>query len=335
LKSYKTAWTLLHKLRRALLLGLRLGRRPQVIATCTPKPNALTIELLKGSLMQSGKVVITRGSSRENAANLPESYSQTILSPYEGTRLGRQEIEGELLEDVPGALWNYDMLDDCRIDRTPEDLARVVVAIDPAVSAGEDSNETGLIVVAQGADGHGYLLADGSGKYSPHGWAEQAKWLKGQYRADCYVCEVNNGGDLVESTLRTVDANGKVVKVHASHGKLTRAEPVSALYEQRKMHHVDPHGEMFKILEDQMTTFVAGVAAPREDLNRRGWTSPDRMDALVWACHELFLKDAVPDYSMFTSAVNVFAVFLRRIFASRGNGDMGLPDAWRRVLGES
>jgi phage terminase large subunit-like protein len=105
-----------------------LGERPQVIATCTPRPNALTIELLKGGLVESGKAVITRGSSHENRANLPESYSQTILSPYEGTRLGRQEIEGELLEDVPGALWNYGMLDDCRIERAPDDLVRVVVA---------------------------------------------------------------------------------------------------------------------------------------------------------------------------------------------------------------
>lgn len=142
-------------LAKNLLFGRRPGKHPQVIATCTPKPNALTIELLKGELAQRGKVVVTGGSSRENAKNLPETYSQTILSPYEGTRLWRQEIEGELLEDVPGALWNCDKLDNCRVERAPEDLMRVVVGIDPAVSATEKSNETGLIVVAQGRDGHG------------------------------------------------------------------------------------------------------------------------------------------------------------------------------------
>jgi phage terminase large subunit-like protein len=292
---------------RNLLLGLRLGKRPQVIATRTPRPNSLTIELLKGRLVEQGKAVITRGSSHENRANLPASYSQTILSPYEGTRLGRQEIEGELLEDVPGALWTYGLLDDCRIERAPDDLASVVVAIDPAMSTGEDSNETGLIVVAKGADGHGYVLADGSGKYSPHGWAERAKWLKTQCHADRYVCEVNNGGDLVEGTLRIIDPYAKVIKVHASRGKLTRAEPVAALYEQRKVHHVDPHGDAFRILVDQMATFVPGVPAPREDLTKRGWTSPDRMDALVWGCYELFLKDgSYVDYSMFTRQLQVF-----------------------------
>jgi phage terminase large subunit-like protein len=285
---------------RNLLLGLRLGKRPQVIATCTPKPNAVTIELLKGGLVESGQAVVTRGSSHENAANLPPSYSRTILSPYEGTRLGRQEIEGELLEDVPGALWTYDLLDDCRIERAPEDLVRVVLAIDPAVSVGEGSNETGLVVVAQGGDRHGYVLSDGSGKYSPAGWAERAKWLKSQYHADA------NGGDLVEATLRTVDPHAKVIKVHASRGKLTRAEPVAAMYEQRKLHHVDPHGDAFRILEDQMTSYVPGMPAPRDDFTKRGWSSPDRMDALVWGCHELFLREnQCADYSMFTSALRV------------------------------
>jgi len=139
-------------------------------------------------------------------------------------------------------------------------------------------------------------LADNSGKYSPNQWAERAKWLKHTHHADCYVCETNQGGDLVAATLHTVDPNGKVIKVHASHGKMTRGEPGAALYEQRKMHHCDPHGDVFRILETQMCEFVPGATR-----------SPGRMDALVWACHELFLKDDVPDYSMFTSAVDVFA----------------------------
>ena len=120
------------------------------------------------------------------------------------------------------------------------------------------------------------MLADGSGRYSPAGWAERAKWLKAQYRADCYVCEVNNGGDLVEATLRTVDRFGKIVKVHASHGKMMRSEPVAALYEQRKMHHVDPHADSFRVLDSQMCEFVPGMSASREDVGRRGWTSPPR-----------------------------------------------------------
>jgi phage terminase large subunit-like protein len=188
------------------------------------------------------------------------------------------------------------LLDDCRSERAPDDLVRVVVAIDPAVSAGEESNETGLIVVARGRDEHGYVLADGSGKYSPAGWAERARWLKAKYHADCYVCEVNNGGDLVEATLLTLDRNARVVKVHASHGKLTRAEPVAALYEQRKMHHVDPHSDAFRILESQMCEFVPGTT-----------TSPDHLDALVWGVHELFVKDDVPDYSMFTNQLQVIS----------------------------
>ena len=240
--------------------------------------------------------MVTRGSSHENAANLPQSYCRNVLAPYQGTRLGLQEIEGQLLEDVPGALWNYEMIDDCRVAQAPEDLLRVVIGIDPAVSTGEESAETGLIVAAQGRDGHGYVLADGSGKYSPDGWAQRAKWLKQQHHADAYVAEVNQGGDLVSETLHTVDPNAKVVKVHASHGKMTRAEPVAALYEQRKMHHVDPHADAFRVLEAQICEFVPGATR-----------SPDRMDALVWGVHELFLKDDVPDYSMFTSAVNVFA----------------------------
>jgi phage terminase large subunit-like protein len=256
----------------------------------------LTVELLKGQLVQSGQAIVTRGTSFENAKNLPESYTSTILAPFQGTRLGRQEIEGELLEDVLGALWSYAMLDECRVDHVPKDLVRCVVAIDPAVSTGEESAETGLIVVAQGRDGHGYVLADNSGKYSPNQWAERAKWLKQQYHADCYVAEVNQGGDLVESTLRTVDPNGRVVKVHASHGKMTRAEPVAALYEQRKMHHVDPHAAAFRILETQMTEFVPGARS-----------SPDRLDALVWGVHELFLREGFTDYSMFNERVNVFA----------------------------
>ena len=157
---------------------------------------------------------------------------------------------------------------------------RVVVGIDPAVSTGETSNETGLVVVAKGQDGHGYVFCDGSGKFSPHGWAERAKWLKNQYHADAYVIEANQGGDMCEATLRTVDRVGKIIRVHASHGKMTRAEPVAALYEQRRIHHVDPHGDAFRTLESQMCEFVPGATA-----------SPDRLDAAVWGLTELFLGD--------------------------------------------
>lgn len=253
-----------------LIFGLRLGDNPRVVVTTTPKP----IPLVR-KLVNDPETVVTRGSTYENAANLPPSFLKEIRDKYEGTRLGRQEIFAEILDDVPGALWTRSMLDDLRVKKAPE-LVRVVVAIDPAVSSGEDSDETGIIVAGKGADGHGYVLDDLTCRMSPDGWATRAVNAYYKHEADRIVAEVNNGGDLVEATIRTVDRKIPYKAVRASKGKRTRAEPIAALYEQGKIHHVGS----FPLLEDQMCNFTPD-----------GYDgSPDRVDALVWALTELMLK---------------------------------------------
>lgn len=253
-----------------LIFGLRLGDNPRVVVTTTPKP----IPLVR-KLVNDPETVVTRGSTYENAANLPPSFLKEIRDKYEGTRLGRQEIYAEILDDVPGALWNRTMLDELRVKKAPE-LIRIVVAIDPAVTSGENSDETGIIVAGKGVDGHGYVLEDLSCRMSPDGWATRAVNAYHKYEADRIVAEVNNGGDLVETTIRTVDRRIPYKAVRASKGKRTRAEPIAALYEQGKIHHVGS----FPLLEDQMCNFTPD-----------GYDgSPDRVDALVWALTELMLK---------------------------------------------
>jgi phage terminase large subunit-like protein len=266
-----------------LMFGLRLGQRPQTIVACTPRPT----KLLRSLLAREGHgVVITRGSSYENAANLaPEFFSQ-IVNKYQGTRLGRQELDAELLEDTPGALWTLDILDCARRDHAP-DLARVVVAIDPAMSTREGSDETGIIVAGRDDRGHGWVLEDLSGKYQPADWARIAIEAYRRHSADRIVAEVNQGGDLVENTIRMVDANVSFTAVHASRGKYVRAEPVAALFEQNKVHLVGS----FPHLEDQLTSFVP-------DLDRGKSGSPDRVDALVWALTELVV-DREPYAALF------------------------------------
>ena len=253
-----------------LLFGLRLGDNPQVVATTTPRP----IPLVRG-LMQEPGTVITTGTTYENAQNLAVKTLETFRRKYEGTRLGRQELYAALLDDTPGALWKRSMLEDLRVTSTPM-LKRVVVAIDPAVSTNEGSAETGIVVVGLGTDGQGYVLEDATVSDSPARWAAQAVSVYHKYKADKIIAEANNGGDLVEFTLRTVDRNAAIKRVHASRGKATRAEPVAALYEQGRVHHVGAFAE----LEDQMCTWVPGDV------------SPDRMDALVWALTELMVDAA-------------------------------------------
>ena len=258
-----------------LQFGLRLGSRPRWLATTTPKP----IKLLKELLARDGKdVVVTRGSTFENKDNLAPTFIAAIEQRYGGTRLGRQEINGELLTDAPGALWQLDWLDRDRLGTVPP-LRRIVVAIDPAVSNNEGSDETGIIVAGRDDDGHGYVLADLSGKYAPHEWAAKAVAAYDKWNADRIIAEVNNGGAMVESTIRMVDRSVSYREVHASRGKVLRAEPVSALYEQRKVHHVGG----FEKLEDQMTAFTSDFSR-----SSAGY-SPDRLDALVWALTELLV----------------------------------------------
>ncbi len=254
-----------------LMLGLRLGEDPQAVVTTTPRP----IPSLK-AIIKDPRTIVTRGSTYENAANLAPSFLREILKQYEGTRLGRQELHAELLEDVPGALWHRAEIEGLRV-KTHPDLVRLVVAIDPAATSGEDSDETGIVAAGLGVDGHGYVLLDGSGKYTPGGWGSRAVAHYETLKADRIVGEVNNGGEMVGHTVRmAAQADGKFVNylaVHASRGKQTRAEPIAALYEQGRVHHVG----MLPELEDQMCTWLPGMK------------SPDRMDALVWALTDLMI----------------------------------------------
>lgn len=256
-----------------LMFGLRLGKHPRWLATTTPRP----IKLLKALLAREGRdVVVTRGSTFENEANLAPTFLQALRDRYEGTRLGRQEIHAELLSDTPGALWHLDWLDRDRVTAPPE-LLRIVVAIDPAVSNNEGSDETGIVVAGVAADKHVYVLEDASGKYAPHEWAAKAIDAYRCHKADRIIAEINNGGAMVEATIRALDPNVSFKSVHASRGKVVRAEPIAALYEQRKVHHVGN----FSVLEDQLCAFTSDF-----DRSRVGY-SPDRVDALVWAATEL------------------------------------------------
>jgi predicted phage terminase large subunit-like protein len=246
-----------------LMFGLRLGAHPKWLATTTPKP----IKLLKELLAREGiDVVVTRGSTFENAANLAAPFLRAIENRYSGTRLGRQELEGLLLEDTPGALWKLSDIEADRVQIAPT-LRRVIVAVDPAVSNNENSDETGIIVAGRADNGHAYVIADYSGKFSPEGWAREAVNAYHRHHCDRLVAEVNQGGALVEATVRMVDANVSYRAVHASRGKAVRAEPVSALYEQHRVHHV---GQL-SILEDQMCAFTSdfdrGRAGYRLHLN--------------------------------------------------------------------
>lgn len=248
------------------MMGLRLGKRPQVVVTTTPRPTPIIRKLAS-----SPTTHLTRGRTYDNAPNLAPEFLSQIISIYEGTRLGRQELNGEILDDNPGALWKRQTIDDSRVTRAP-DLVRVVVAIDPTATAAGD--EAGIIVVGAafvGRIAHFYVLNDASMHGSPLAWAKEAVAAYSKFRADRIVAEVNNGGEMVEATIRQVDANVPYRAVHASRGKAVRAEPVAALYEQGRGHHVGCFGK----LEDEMCQWEPGMA------------SPNRMDALVWAITEL------------------------------------------------
>lgn len=253
-----------------LMFGLRLGANPRCVATTTPRPTPLI-----KSLIADPTTFVTRGSTYDNRANLAPKFFQQIIGKYEGTRLGRQELNAEILDDVPGALWTRALLEQGRVRNHPL-LVRIVVSVDPQASTSEGSSETGIIVVGLGTDGHGYVLDDLSVSGTPSTWAGQAITGYYKFEADRIVGEANNGGDMVENTVRAVDANVSFKDVHASRGKRTRAEPVAALYEQGRIHHVG----MFAELEDQLCSWVPSDA-----------DSPDRMDALVWGVTELMLGE--------------------------------------------
>ena len=258
-----------------LMFGLRLGSDPRCVVTTTPKPVKLIRELLKAKT-----TVVTRGSTYDNRANLAPAFFSDIVTKYEGTRLGRQEIMAEMLEDVVGALWNRGMIESTRMLVPPCDMKRIVVAIDPATTSEEGSDATGIIVVGVGTDGRGYVLDDLTCRESPERWASIAVSAFSRWKADRIVAEVNQGGDMVEATIRMVAARIPYTGVHASRGKVTRAEPVAALYEQGRV----SHAGMFADLEDEMCSFTIDF-----DRKAAGY-SPDRLDALVWGLTELMVE---------------------------------------------
>ena len=250
--------------------ALRIGSRPRVVVTTTPKPIKLLRDWVKRT---DSSVHVTKGSTFENSSNLSETALIELKARYEGTRTGRQELYGELLESAEGALWTRQWIEDCRItkDEMPP-LIRVVTAIDPAVTSGEESDETGIVTAGMSADGRFFVLADDTLKATPNEWAKKAVSAYKEHKADRIVAEANNGGDMIINLLHQVDRFVPTTKVHATRGKQLRAEPISALYEQYRVHHVGA----FPLLEDQMVMWTP-----------ESKDSPDRLDALVWALTEL------------------------------------------------
>jgi predicted phage terminase large subunit-like protein len=273
-KSGQHAWPILKMALRHSGPG---GEPPQVAIATTPRPTKLIRSLLKDPLCVS-----VRGSSHENRANLSDEWFHAVIDPLSGTRMGRQEIEAEVLEDVPGALWRYETIESTRRvghDPGPDNYERVVVGVDPAMTATQDSDETGIVVCARDRERHLYVLDDVSGTKRPDEWARIVGGAYERWRADRVIAERNQGGDMVEYTLNAFGAHLPVTLVHASRGKVARAEPVAALYERGIVHHVG----VFARLEEQMTTW------------EHGKPSPDRMDALVWALWSLGIRGGVHD----------------------------------------
>lgn len=263
---YEEAWD-------QLLFGLRLGDRPRVLISTTPKPNSLTRKIINDP-----RTYITRGSTFENASNLAASALETLRTKYEGTRLGRQELHAELLDDVPGALWTRAMIEQARWGARPvPPMRRIVIGVDPSGSDGETGDSQGIIAAGVGVDGRGYVIADGSLRAGPDEWARRVKHLYDTHRADRIVAERNFGGEMVRRVIQTVGPNLPVTLVTASRGKAVRAEPVAALYEQGRVSHLQPMPE----LEDQMVNMTGD--------GFMGLGSPDRLDALVWAMTDLML----------------------------------------------
>ncbi len=261
-----------------MAMSLRLGTAPKVVATTTPRP----VPLIRRLMGEAG-VTTTRGRMADNALNLAEPFVDAMQSVYAGTRLGRQELDGELIDDVDGALWTRAMIAAASTDRTPV-LVRVVIGVDPP--AGSKGDACGIVAVGLGEDGRAYVLADASlGGASPEGWARKVAQVAENWNADRVIAEANNGGDMVESVLRGAAHSLPVRLVHAARGKVARAEPVAALYERGKVRHAG----RFPELEDELCGLCAGGAYHGPG------RSPDRADALVWAVTELMLKPSGPE----------------------------------------
>lgn len=268
-----------------LIMGLRLGDNPKIIVTTTPRPHPMLKEIVS-----QADTELTRGSTYDNKANLPRKFLDKLSELYEGTRVGRQELHAELFDDVEGALFSTRYFDQNRLRMVPEDvqLVRVVVAVDPPATSTEKANLCGIVVVGLGSDNHAYVLEDASvSMASPEKWGREAVKAYHRWSADLIVAEINNGGEMVEHVVRSIDYNTSYRGVHATRGKVTRAEPVSAIYEQNRAHHVGD-SRLFKAMEDQLLLMAPGVVFDHQN-------SPDRGDALVWAMTELFGLSDVGD----------------------------------------
>ncbi len=280
---------------------VRVGRHPRQVITTTPKKLPLLQALIKRE-----DVAITKGKTSDNAKNLARSFMESITGRYGGTRLGRQELDAEILLDVEGALWTHEMIDRAREPRIVPPLERVVVAVDPSGTSGAvDGGDSIGIVVAGKADNRCYVLADWTLKASPDVWGKKAVQAFHHFNADRLVAERNFGGAMVEHVIRTVDRNVAYKEVSASRGKVQRAEPVAALYEQGRVHHVGDH---LTELEDQLAAMTSTGFA--------GDGSPDRADALVWALTELMVGAQRPQF----------------IWSSIGDQDRELEQARRHLV---
>jgi phage terminase large subunit-like protein len=249
-----------------LQFGLRLGSQPRQLVTTTPRP----IALIK-KLMNDPTCVVTRASTRANALNLAPTFLQNVMGRYAGTRLGRQELDGEIIDDRPDALWSCALIEQCRVAEAPP-LTRIVVAVDPPVSSGKRADSCGIVAAGITGEGAIYVLADDTvSGATPTAWAMKAIALWRRLEADTLVAEVNQGGEMVRAVIAEVDSHVPVIAVRASRGKWLRAEPVAALYEQGRV----KHAGHFTALEDEMCDFgPSGLTSGR---------SPDRLDAMVWA----------------------------------------------------
>ena len=264
-----------------MMFGLRLGEHPKVVVTTTPKPIPLIKDLLKRK-----DTYTTTGSTFENKENLAEASLSQLKEKYEGRRLGRQELYAEVLEDVEGSLWSRDMIESSMVrynEKLPS-FKRIVIAVDPAVTANKRSDETGVVVCAEDFQGKYYILNDLSGKYSPDAWAKKVVEAYESYKADKVIAEVNNGGDLVERVVKTVDRNVNYKSVRATRGKFVRAEPIAALYEQKRVRHLN----RFNLLEDQLCSYNPEITSQ----------SPDRLDALVWGLTELSARSGIASWKI-------------------------------------
>ena len=255
-----------------VMFGLRIGKRPRVVCTSTPKPRPWVKELVKDPTTR-----VAKASTYDNLDNLAPAFAQRILSKYQGTRLGRQELYGEILEDVEGALWTWEMIEPDRVPIAPP-MQRIVVAVDPAGGSKRTNDETGIVVVGV-LDGHLYVLADRSGRFSPYGWAMAVDAAYEEFQADAVVAETNYGGDMVTSNLKSAGVTKRVIGVNSRRGKAIRAEPIVGIYEQHKAHHVGTFAE----LEEELTTWQ-----PYEDRE-----SPNRLDALVHGATNLVGKNQI------------------------------------------